>query len=150
MNHLTPRAKKVLDLAKDIAREYGQGYVGTEHLLLAILREGTGLGAKALVAEGVSEEAAGEVISELAKDRLHETWVMGRLPGTPHFRDVLSRAAHEARGQGNWLIGSAHILLALLSEEDSIGAQTLVTLGVSQEAIRKRLRGVTVSIEEGK
>jgi ATP-dependent Clp protease ATP-binding subunit ClpC len=150
MNQLTPRAKNVLDLAKDIAREYGQGYVGTEHLLLAIIREGTGLGAKALAAEGVSEEAASEVIAESIKDRLHETWVMGRLPGTPHFRDVLSRAAHEARGQGNWLIGSAHILLALLAEEDAIGAQALVTLGVSQEAIRKRLRGVTVSLEDGK
>jgi len=150
MNHLTPRAKNVLDLAKDIAREYGQGYVGTEHLLLAIIREGTGLGAKSLVAEGVTEEAAREVIDELVKDRLHETWVIGRLPGTPNYRDVLSRAAHEARGQGNWLIGSAHFLLALLAEEDSLGAQTLRELGVSDEAIRKRLRGVTVSLQDGK
>lgn len=148
MNQLTPRANAILKMAKTVAREYGQGYVGTEHLLLAVIREGTGLGAKALAAQGVTEEDAREVINELIKDRMHETWVMGRLPGTPNFRDVLSRAAKEARGQDNWLIGSVHLLLALLAEEDCVGARALEELCVSAEEVRKMLRGVTVSRQE--
>jgi len=149
MTQLTPRANTIIKLAKDLAREYGQGYVGTEHLLLAIICEGTGLGAKALAGLGVTEHRAREVINELIKDRMHETWVIGRLPGTPNFRDVISRAAQEARGQGNWQVGSVHLLLALLGEKDSVGGRALRELGVSAEALRKSLRGVTVSRVEG-
>ena len=144
MHHLTPRAITIVNLAKSIAREDGQGYVGTEHLLLAIIREGDGMGAKALAAQDVTEEDARDVIDELIKERLQETWVLGRLPGTPHFRDVLSRAKDEARGQGNWLIGSVHLLLALLSEKNSIGAKALEELNVSGHKIREALRSTTV------
>jgi len=139
MNLLSKQAENIIQLAKDAAREYGQGYVGTEHLLLAIVREGDGLGAKVLAEMDVTEEKLKEQITVLLKARMHQTWVMGRLPGTPHFRDVLTQAAKEARGTANWQIQSEHLLLALLQERDSIGYQALKGLGLAADAVRKTL-----------
>lgn len=139
MNHLTKRAERILALARVIAREYGQGYVGTEHLLLAIVREGTSVAARFLIAAGATEERLSKEINELIKDRLHETWVLGRLPGTPHFRDVLARAAEESRGRGNWQIESFHLLLALLREKQSVGYSALTTLGINFDQVRSAL-----------
>jgi len=145
MHTLTRRADQVLKLAKQIATEYGFGYVGTEHLLLAILREGTSTGAQILRENGVDEETARKVIDELLKDRLHETWVLGRLPGTPHYRDVLSKAANIARGRGNWQICSLHLLLGLMEEKNSTGYKALQQLGVTPEVLRRALTKQTVA-----
>ena len=134
---LTKRADQIVRLAKEAARDYGQGYVGTEHLLLAIVLEKDGLGAQILNKLGATEERIREEIDRQLKERLQQTWVMGRLPGTPHFRDVLSKAAHEARGRGNWQICSLHLLLALLNEKESVGHKVLTSLGVTMEVIRK-------------
>jgi ATP-dependent Clp protease ATP-binding subunit ClpC len=139
MNQLTRRADQIIRLAKEIAHQDGQGFVGTEHLLLAIMREGTGLGAQVLRYKGVTEEQVREVIVEVVRDRLHETWVLGRQPGTPNCKDVLSRAAEEARGMGNWQVCSVHLLLALMAEKDSTGAKALKALGVTTESVRKCL-----------
>ena len=139
MNYLTKRADHIVKLAKEVAREYGQGYVGTEHLLLAIIREGTGLGAQILLDQGATEKKVREEIDELLKMRLQETWVFGRLPGTPHFKDVMAKAAHEARGSGNWHICSVHLLLALLAEKGSTAYKALHALGLSSGTIRKAL-----------
>jgi len=137
--YLTKRTDHIVKLAKELAREYGKGHVGTEHLLLAIVREGTGLGAEILLDHGATEEKLQEEIDKLLKACLQETWVFGRLPGTPHFKDVMARAAHEARGSGNWQICSVHLLLALLAEKGSIGCKTLHALGLSSGTIRKAL-----------
>lgn len=139
MHKLTKRADQVLKIAKEIATEYGYGYVGTEHLLLAILREGTSVGAQILRDHGADEEAARQVIDELLKDRMHETWVMGRLPGTPHYRDVLSKAANIARGRGNWQICSLHLLLGLMEEKNSTGYKALQALNITPEVLRRAL-----------
>ena len=145
MNHLSRRAEQIIHLAKGIARSYGQGHVGTEHLLLAILREGEGLGARLLRAYGATEESVKTLVDQVVQTRMQETWVLGRLPGTPHFRDVLSRAAQEARGRGTWQIGSVHILLAILEEKESTGWNVLRTIGVTADEVRKRLTRDTVS-----
>lgn len=64
---------------------------------------------------------------------------MGRLPGTPHFRDVIARAADEARGSGNWQIRSEHLLIALLGEKGSTGYKALKALNLALEQVRKDL-----------
>jgi ATP-dependent Clp protease ATP-binding subunit ClpC len=145
MHHLSRRAEEILRLAKHIARGYGQGFVGTEHLLLAILREGEGQGALLLRAYGATEESVKEHVDQVVQDRMQETWVLGRLPGTPHFRDVLSRAAHEARGRGNWQICSVHLLLAILEEKNSTGWTVLQSIGITTEDVRKRIVRETAS-----
>ncbi|MBP7936920.1 MAG: Clp protease N-terminal domain-containing protein [Phycisphaerae bacterium] len=140
---LTKRADQVLKIAKDIAQEYQQKYVGTEHVLLALLREGSGEAAKMLAARGLTEERARQEVDRLIKERLHETWVMGRLPGIPHFKDILARAQEEARGLGNWQIGSLHLLLALLGEKGCTGHNVLRAMEITTDDIRKMMvRGV--------
>ncbi len=136
---LTKRADLIIKMAKEIARSYGVGYVGTEHLLLAISREGTSVGAHVLLEHGVTEESLRDEINKLIKNRLQETWVMGRLPGTPHFKDVIARASQEARGRGNWQICSIHLLLALASERGSVGCQALHNLGITPDLLRRSL-----------
>lgn len=139
MHHLSKRAEKILALAREVAREYGQGFVGTEHLLLAIIREGSGLGARILLEHDADEEKVKARIAEITKDRLQETWVLGRLPGTRHYRDVLSKAAEAARGRGNWQICSVHLLMALLSERDSTAYRVLRALGVTEDRVRRAI-----------
>ena len=136
MNHLSKEAEQSLKLAKDIAREYGLGYVGTEHLLLAIVREGASLGAEILRKHGANEYTTQAMVDELVKDRIAETWIVGRLPGTPHFKDVITQAATEARGTGNWKVSSEHLLLALLAEKKSLGCKALEGLGLSPAIVR--------------
>jgi ATP-dependent Clp protease ATP-binding subunit ClpC len=139
MYQLSKRAERILSLAREAAREYGQGHVGTEHLLLAIVREGTGLGARILLDNGANEVRVKAQINQVLKDRLQETWVLGRLPGTRHFRDVLSKAAEAARGRGNWQICSGHLLMALLAERDSTGFRVLRELGITTDTVRRAL-----------
>lgn len=137
IKNLTKEAETILALAKEFARQYGQNYVGTEHLLLAILGDDECLGARILAELSVDQDRAKEEIDELLRARLQETWVMGRLPGTPHYRDVLARAAEEAKGSGNWQIRSEHLLLGLLAEKASTGAKALAALGVDAVAVRR-------------
>jgi len=138
--HLFSRsAGCIIELAKAAAQEYGQGHVGTEHLLLGIIREGTSTAAKMLCDRGVTEQKVKQVVDALTKERLHDTWILGRLPGTPHWRDVLTKAAEKAQGVGNWQIGSVHLLYALLSERNSTGLKALRTLGISVESLCKGL-----------
>jgi ATP-dependent Clp protease ATP-binding subunit ClpC len=137
--HLSKEAECIVNLAKEFARLSGQNYVGTEHLLLGILGEGEGLGAKVLTELGVDQEQAKAKVDELIADRLQETWVLGRLPGTPHFRDVLARASEHSKGAGNWQVKSEHLLLALLMEKNSTGFKALHALGATLEAVRQVL-----------
>jgi ATP-dependent Clp protease ATP-binding subunit ClpC len=137
--HASNEVQSIIHLAKEFARLHGQNYVGTEHLLLALLGESDCLGARVLAEFSVDEDRAKEKIDELITHRLQETWVLGRLPGTPHFRDVLARAAEAARGQGNWQVRSEHLLIALFTEKQSVGCKTLQALGVTIDAVRKSI-----------
>src|SRR5512140_1641165 len=83
LEHLSRRVDQVIKLANAIAREYEQEYVGTEHVLLAISREGTGMGARILRDKAITEEKIAAEISKLIKASLEDTWVFGRLPGSP-------------------------------------------------------------------
>ncbi len=137
--NLTQRAQRVMELAKQIAGEHGLGYFGTEHLLLGILREGTSIAAAALNALGADEKRTRVVVDQLVQDRLEETWVVGRLPGTPHYRDVLSKAESFAKGTGNWQVCSVHLLMGLLQETESIGFRALAKMGLTKESIKAEL-----------
>lgn len=146
VRHLNAEAETIIALAKEFARQYGQNYVGTEHLLLAILGDDECGAAKVLAGFSVDQDRAKEKIDELIKERLQETWVMGRLPGTPHYRDVIARAAEQAKGSGNWQVKSEHMLLALLTEKNSIGCKALEALGVDASAVRKALGRARVPV----
>jgi ATP-dependent Clp protease ATP-binding subunit ClpC len=142
MNTQHSHVKRLLKLAKEVALEYGLGYVGTEHLLLAIVREGSSFAAEILRTHGANEYVVQRVVDELVQTRTQETWVAGRCPGTPHFRDVVDKAASHARGCGNWEVTPEHLLLGLLAEQKSLGYQALERLGVSVGDVQKAMRSL--------
>jgi ATP-dependent Clp protease ATP-binding subunit ClpC len=138
--------EKVVKLSQQIARDYEQDYVGTEHLLLAILKEGTSTGAEILKQFKVTYERVKSVVDRLVKDSLEDTWVFGRLPGTPHFRNVMSAAIEEARQMESKTVCTEHLLVALAREEGSVASATLAELGIKPGAIRAE---ITRRLEEG-
>ena len=139
MEHLSPRVDRVVKLANSIARDYEQEYVGTEHILLAIIREGTGLGATLMAKFGATEDKVEAQIAKLIKDSLEDTWVFGRLPGSPHFRNVVARAIKEARELKSTNVCTEHLLLALLVEKGCVAYSALKALGLSAKAVREEV-----------
>ena len=136
---LTPNMTRVIEASQRVAREYDQEYVGTEHLLLAILSEGVGLGAVILEGLGVTLIQARKVVDELVEKSLEDTWVFGRLPGTPHFRNVMAKAIEEARQLKSKVVCTEHLLLALSREQGSVAQAALAKLGVATTVIRDEI-----------
>jgi predicted ArsR family transcriptional regulator len=124
----TPPARRVVVLAQDEARALWHNYVGTEHLLLGLLRHGEGVGARALSTLGISAEGV----------RAHVETIIGRgqapvgdeIPFTPRTKKVLELSVREARRLGRFDVDTEHLLLGLLREGEGVAVQILVKLGV--------------------
>jgi ATP-dependent Clp protease ATP-binding subunit ClpC len=134
------RVTAVIRLANDIARGIDLEYVGTEHLLLAIFEEGTGMGAAILTARGVTPERLRGAVDQLVKKSLEETWVFGRLPGTPHFKNVMASAVEECQRLGGREVCTEHLLLAVARERGCVAHNALKLLGLQYEDIREDVR----------
>ena len=113
--------------------------MGTEHVLLAIAQEGTGLGAKILFEKGLSEEKIREKVDELIQKSREDTWVFGRLPGTPHFKNVVAIAIEKARDLKSKNVCTEHLLLGLLGEKGCVAQQALKNLGVTTKAVQQEI-----------
>ena len=137
------RVAEVIKIANQIAREYDQEYVGTEHVLLAIQREGTGIGAQVFEKRGITAERLREEVDKLVKKRLEETWVFGRLPGTPHFKNVVAIAIGQCQQIGAKEVCTEHLLLALLRERGSVAYKALKALGLGYDDVRADLLELT-------
>ena len=135
----SPQVDKVVKLANTIAREYEQEYVGTEHVLLAILREGNGIGAKVLHSHKIGYERLKETIDKLIRSSMEETWVFGRLPGTPHFKNVVATAIEQARQLETKRIGTEHLLLALIKEKGSVAYRALKELDIRHADVKAEI-----------
>ena len=129
-------AKIVKTVAQEIAYEFELDYVGTEHILLAILRHGQGAGAEVLAGLGVTEKRARKTVEQVLKRDMEDTWVFGRLPGSPHYRNVLAHAIDEGTQLEAKRIGSEHLVLALLREQGSTAQRVLSKLGVTLKSCR--------------
>lgn len=129
-------ARIVKNVAQEIAYEFELDYVGTEHILLAILRYGKGVGAGVLNGFRITEDRARKKVEQVLKRDMEDTWVFGRLPGSPHYRNVLAHAIDEATQLESKQIGSEHLLLALLREEGSTAQRVLAKLGVTLDNCR--------------
>jgi ATP-dependent Clp protease ATP-binding subunit ClpC len=139
MQRLSSGAQRIVRLAEEIARDGGQEYVGTEHVLLAIVREGTGLGAKLLARRKVTPENLKAEIDRLMQDSMEETWVFGRLPGSPHYRNVVATAIEQAQQLEAREVCSEHLVLALLKEKHCVAHNALSNLGVRYADVRQDL-----------
>jgi len=140
---LSTRVEGVIKLAHDIAREYDEEYVGTEHVLLAISREGTSVGAKVLLSHGATPEKIKQQVDQLIKHSMEETWVFGRLPGSPHFKNVVAGAIEAARQLESKEVCTEHFLLALLKEKGSVAYNALKNLDIKIEVVRTDVAELT-------
>ena len=134
----TDKARKVLVLAQEEARALHQPYVGTEHVLLALLKEKEGLAAQALDHLGVKYEAALDCVKQLIKGDA-STDVSGHLSFTPRVKRVLENSLREAMQMGKSYISTEHLLLGIVREGEGTAIDVLRKLGVEGDAIRSSL-----------
>jgi ATP-dependent Clp protease ATP-binding subunit ClpC len=133
----TDRARRVVVLAQDEARNLGHNYIGTEHILLALVDEGHGVAARALEAMGVSQDAVRQRVEEIIGRGAGAS--EGHIPFTPRSKTVLEMSLREALQLGHHYIGTEHILLGLIREGDGVGAQVLADLGVDLNRARQQV-----------
>src|SRR4026209_848391 len=141
LDKFTDRARKVLTLAQDEAQRFNHNYIGTEHLLLGLVREGEGVAARALDSLGV----------ELSKVRASVESIIGRGDSTktpseitlsPRTKKVIEFAIDEARKLGHSHVGTEHLLLGLVREGGHVAAKVLESLGVTLEKVREQVIAV--------
>jgi ATP-dependent Clp protease ATP-binding subunit ClpC len=132
----TDRARRVIVDAQNEARSLGHNYIGPEHLLLGLINEGDGVGAKALEAMQISTDTVRGRIEEIA-GRGQGPPGTGHIPFTPRAKKVLELSLREALQLGHNYIGTEHILLGLIHEGDGVAAQVLVGLGVDLDRTRQ-------------
>ena len=137
-NRFTERARKVIILAKEEARRFNHDYIGTEHILLGLIREGEGVAATVLQKIGVSLENIRLEIEKLVQPG-PTTQIIGDIPFTPRAKKALELAAEEARALGHNYIGTEHILLGLIREGEGIASQVLLNLGMDLNTVRNEV-----------
>jgi len=138
LDHFTDRARKAVTYSREEATKMGHDYVGTEHLLLGLLRVGSGMASKIMDAFKVDFERAKAEVMKMAKPS-SDTQTIGDLPLTPRAIKVLQGAVEEANRLKSGYVGTEHVLLALLAEEDGIAAQVMRGMGLTLEGVRKEL-----------
>ena len=133
----TERARRVVVLAQEEARLLNHNYIGTEHILLGLIREGEGVAAKALESLGISLEAVRQQVKEIIGRGQQAP--SGHIPFTPRAKKVLELSLREAEGLGHNYIGTEHILLGLIREGSGVAAQVLVKLGADLNRARQQV-----------
>ncbi len=137
-NRFTERARKVIILAKEEARRFNHDYIGTEHILLGLVREGEGVAASVLQKMGVSLEKIRLEIEKLVQPG-PSTQIIGDIPFTPRAKKALELAAEEARSLGHNYIGTEHLLLGLIREGEGMASQVLLNLGLDLNTVRNEV-----------
>lgn len=134
----TDRARKVMALANQEAQRFNHEYIGTEHVLLGLVKEGSGVGANVLKNLDVDVKKLRLEVEKLVKSGA-DMVTMGKLPQTPRAKKVIEFAIEEARALNHNYIGTEHILLGLLRETEGIAAQVLMNLGLKLEDVRQEV-----------
>ena len=130
----TEKARRVVVYAQEEARMLNQNYIGTEHLLLGLIREQDGIAAKALESLNIDLDDVHTQVEELIG---RGTYVPnGHIPFTPRAKKVLELSLREALQLGHNYIGTEHILLGLIREGEGVAAQVLLNLGADLEKVR--------------
>ena len=134
MERYTPQAKEALSLAVGMAESLNHGYVGTEHLLIGLLQEGTGVAARVLEENGVEESKVVELVSQLISPNT-SVQMAENAAYTPRARRVIENSYREAVRFKAAQIGTEHILIAILREGDCVASRLLNTIGISVQKL---------------
>ena len=140
-NRFTERARKVILLAKEEAKRFNHDYIGTEHLLLGLIREGEGVAAAVLASLGLSSDQIRFEVEKLVQPG-PATIVSGDIPFTPKAKKVIELAMEEARQLGHNYIGTEHLLLGLVKEGEGVASQVLMNLGLDMDKVRNEVMGL--------
>jgi ATP-dependent Clp protease ATP-binding subunit ClpA len=133
----TERARQVVVLAQDEARTLKHNYIGTEHILLGLLREEDGLAGRVLESLGVTAEEVRAQVARIVGQG--DEAVSGQIAFTPRVKKVLELALHEALELGQDYIGTEHILLGLVREDGGVGARILCDFDADPQKVRNEL-----------
>ncbi|MCA9280931.1 MAG: ATP-dependent Clp protease ATP-binding subunit [Phycisphaerales bacterium] len=134
----TDRARKVMALANQEAQRFNHEYIGTEHILLGLVKEGSGVGANVLKNLNVDLRKVRLEVEKLVHSG-PDMVTMGKLPQTPRAKKVIEYAIEEARNLNHNYVGTEHLLLGLLREHDGVAAQVLMNLGLKLEEVREEV-----------
>ncbi|MGE0268011.1 MAG: ATP-dependent Clp protease ATP-binding subunit [Candidatus Omnitrophota bacterium] len=137
-NRFTERARKVIVYAKEEARRFNHDYIGTEHLLLGLVREGEGVAAAVLQKLGLDLETIRIEVEKLVQPG-PQTQVLGDIPFTPRSKKALELSAEEARALGHNYIGTEHLLLGLVKEGEGMAYRVLLNLGLDLGKLRNEV-----------
>jgi ATP-dependent Clp protease ATP-binding subunit ClpC len=135
-------------LANQEAQRLNHEYIGTEHILLGLVKEGSGVGATVLKQLDVDLRKVRMEVEKLVKSG-PDMVTMGKLPQTPRAKKVIEYAIEEARNLGHNYVGTEHLLLGLLREQDGVAAQVLVNLGLKLEEVREEVLNLLGANAEG-
>lgn len=133
-NKFTERAKKVISLAQEEARRLGHTYIGTEHLLLGLIREGDGVAAKVLQELGVDLAQSRAAVEHIIGHK--DQKVTGPIGMTPRAKKVIELAVDESKRLGHHFVGTEHLLLGIVREGEGIGAGVLEASGLTLDQVR--------------
>jgi carbon storage regulator CsrA len=134
-HRFTDRARKVLQLANQEAQRFKHEYIGTEHILLGLVKEGTGVAVNVLKNLDTNPEKIRREVEQIVLAG-PEMVTIGKLPQTPRAKKVIEFAIEEARNLNHNYVGTEHLLLGLLREEEGVAAQVLMNLGLRLETVR--------------
>jgi len=137
-DRFTDRARKVMSFARQEAERFNHDYIGTEHVLLGLVKEGSGVAANVLENLDVDLEKVRLEVEKLVKPA-PDVVTMGQLPFTPRAKKVLEFAIDEARALDHNYVGTEHLLLGLLREQEGLAAQVLMNLGLKLEDVRNEV-----------
>ena len=140
-NMFTDRVKKVLQFAREESSRLGHDYIGTEHLLLGLVKEGQGVAVAVLSNMGIPLDALKKSIED-AVQTSSSSMLLSDVPFTPMAKQVLEIAAQEAREMNNNYIGTEHLLLALTKNKNGIAAQILSVFGTDYKAVKEEVMSI--------
>jgi ATP-dependent Clp protease ATP-binding subunit ClpA len=135
----TDRARKVMQLANQQAQRFNHEYIGTEHILLGLIEEGSGVAANVLKNLDIEPRKLRREIEKIVQSG-PDMVTMGKLPQTPRAKKVIEYAIEEARNLRNNYVGTEHLLLGLVREDEGVAAQVLINLGASLPEIRAQVQ----------
>src|SRR5271166_5456383 len=134
----TDRARKVMQLANQEAQRFNHEYIGTEHILLGLVKEGSGVAANVLKNLDIDLRKIRLEVEKIVQSG-PDMVTMGRLPQTPRAKKVIEYSIEEARNLGHNYVGTEHLLLGLLREQEGVAAQVLMNLGLKLEDVREEV-----------
>src|SRR6188768_3621101 len=140
MERFTQRARRVLGLAQEEAERLQHNYIGTEHLLLGLMREEGGVAGRVLRDLGLDQRRVEELVERMT--RAGQRSPNARIDLSPGTKKVLELAVDEARRMGHHYIGTEHLLLGLMRQNEGVAIDILKRLGVSPEEVRRQTRRV--------